>query len=162
MLAPLRKPSSYIGKTDHKIGFEKFSFFYSHYPLCTTQNWNWFWVSKYVFFVSFCNVFFWQKTLKKVMDVFHSKFNINLCKMDNESQKNRIFQIQFCGQNAKFDAWKMSVFPIYNEGFPRGASKCVRRLNDCAFYFFAWPIRSFFKLNRNSPCTFLWFIIWIF
>ena len=59
----------------HKIGFEKISFFYSHYPFCTSQNWNWFWLSKYVFFVSFCNVFFWQKTLKKVKDVFHSKFN---------------------------------------------------------------------------------------
>ena len=62
------------------------------------------------------------------MDVFHSKFNINLCKMDNESQKNWIFQIQFCGQNTKFDAWKRFVFPIDNEGFLMGASKCVRRL----------------------------------
>ena len=75
----------------HKIEFVKFSFFDSHYPFCTSQNWNWFWVSKYLFFVSFCNVFFWQKTLKKVMDVFHSKFNINLCKMDNESQKKQNF-----------------------------------------------------------------------
>ena len=40
-------------------GLASFSFFDSHYPFCTSQNWNWFWVSKYVFFVSFCNLFFW-------------------------------------------------------------------------------------------------------
>ena len=55
-------------------------------------------------------------------------FNFGLCKMDNDSKKNWIFQIQFCGQNTKFDAWKRSVFPIYDEGFRRGASKCVRWL----------------------------------
>ena len=111
-----------------KIGFEKFSFFDSHYPFCTSQNWNRFWVSKYVFFVSFCNVFFWQKTLKKVMDVFRIKFNISLCKMDNECQKKWIFQIAFCGRNAKFHVSKMCVFSIDNDDIRRGASKCVRRL----------------------------------
>ena len=45
----------------HKIGFEKFSFFDSHYPFCTSQNWNWFWMSKYVFFCIILQCIFFGK-----------------------------------------------------------------------------------------------------
>ena len=78
--------------------------------------------------------------------ILTTKINLNfgLCKIDNESQKNWFFQIQFCGQNAKFDAWKRSVFPIYNEGFRRGASKCVRRLK------IAWSSSKIMEFLENQ------------
>ena len=54
------------------------------------------------FLYRFAIKFFWLKTLKKVMDVFRIKFNMNLCKMDKMSKKSEFFKANFMGKTQNF------------------------------------------------------------
>ena len=70
-----------------------------------------------------------QNDKKKRILKLKINFNFGFCKMDKMSQQKWILQFQFCGQNKKFDAWKRSMFLIYNEGFLMRVSKCVHHNN---------------------------------
>ena len=71
----------------NKIVFEKFSFLTLIINFAQAKIEIDFGCQNMCFLYHFAMYFFWQKTLKKVMDVFRIKVNISLCKMDNECQK---------------------------------------------------------------------------
>ena len=96
--------------------------------LFQAQNWIWnnqfFWLSlsilhkpklklilgvKIRIFCIILQFIFLAKNAKKVMDVFRIKFNIILCKMDNECHKSEFSKSHFVGERQNFMSQKCAI-----------------------------------------------------